>query len=700
MQLLCHCNCSYMKKYAIILFALHALAGRSQTIQDTSTTEAPSLPEVQIRVFDHARKLKDIPAAVAYVGKSALDRFSPSSIVPAVNTLPGVRMEERSPGSYRFNIRGSSLRSPFGVRNVKVYYNDLPVTDPGGQTFLNQFGYYSFQNITIIKGPGSSSYGAGTGGVLLTENLTEQEQQGALVSFTGGSFHTQNFYASVITGNSKMLSKVSFQRLESDGYRNHSASKRDVHSWTGLFRTGSNGLLKTSFVYGDLFYKTPGALTRAEYEVNPKASRPAAGAFPSAENAKASIRQKTFLAGVSYVQPLGLKWENKSSVYGMFTDLRNPTIRNYEKSSLPHVGGRTVFSFSPFAGRSSGGQLLLNVGGEWQEGFNTIHVYQNFSGAADSLQSIDEINNRQQFVFTQVSFENHDWSIMGGLSWNLSRLRFERFDPASSGRQSRKFDNELAPRLALLKKLHFGSTLVNAYTSISKGFSPPTTAELLPSGGAVNLDLDPEEGINYDLGVRTSIGKFYVDVNAFVFSLNNTIVQRRDAGGGDYFVNAGKTSQFGTETYLSYSLLSKKMESLAWVSHTWHHFEYKKFVQINNDHSGKRLPGVAPQSLAAGMDIKWNNHWKVALTYSFSDRVPLNDANTEYASSYHLLGIRLGYQIRWHKVWRVAAFGGAENLFDENYSLGNDINGFGGRYYNAAPGRNFYFSLLVEAGWK
>src|SRR5690606_2858021 len=110
------------------------------------------------------------------------------------------------------------------------------------------------------------------GGVLLTENLTEQEQQGALVSFTGGSFHTQNFYASVITGNSKMLSKVSFQRLESDGYRNHSASKRDVHSWTGLFRTGSNGLLKTSFVYGDLFYETPGALTRAEYEANPKAS--------------------------------------------------------------------------------------------------------------------------------------------------------------------------------------------------------------------------------------------------------------------------------------------------------------------------------------------------------------------------------------------------------------------------------------------
>ena len=84
-----------------------------------------------------------------------LERFSPTSLVSAVNTTPGVRMEERSPGSYRFNIRGSSLRSPFGVRNVKVYFNDIPITDPGGHTYLNQLGYYNFNSIEIIKGPGN-----------------------------------------------------------------------------------------------------------------------------------------------------------------------------------------------------------------------------------------------------------------------------------------------------------------------------------------------------------------------------------------------------------------------------------------------------------------------------------------------------------------------------------------------------------------
>ena len=72
-------------------------------------------------------------------------------------------MEERSPASYRMNIRGSTLRSPFGVRNVKVYLDDIPFTDAGGNTYLNQLSYYNFNSIEVLKGPGGSLYGAGTG---------------------------------------------------------------------------------------------------------------------------------------------------------------------------------------------------------------------------------------------------------------------------------------------------------------------------------------------------------------------------------------------------------------------------------------------------------------------------------------------------------------------------------------------------------
>lgn len=41
-------------------------------------------------------------------------------------------------------------------------------------------------------------------------------------------------------------------------------------------------------------------------------------------------------------------------------------------------------------------------------------------------------------------------------------------------------------------------------------------------------------------------------------------------------------------------------------------------------------------------------------------------------------------------------FGGIDNILNQKYSLGNDLNAMGGRYYNAAPTRNFYIGVKAE----
>src|ERR1700748_1511141 len=89
----------------------------------TDSSDTRPLQEVVVRAYEQNRKLVEVAAPVSLVGKAALNRFGNTSILPALNTIPGVRMEERSPGSYRLNIRGSSLRSPFGGRGVKIYYD-------------------------------------------------------------------------------------------------------------------------------------------------------------------------------------------------------------------------------------------------------------------------------------------------------------------------------------------------------------------------------------------------------------------------------------------------------------------------------------------------------------------------------------------------------------------------------------------------
>src|ERR1700691_5569686 len=144
-----------MKRTALIIaFALLSVLSFSQSAyRGTDSSDVKTLNEVVIKAYEQNRKLIDVAAPVAVTGQAQLNRYSNMSILPALNITPGVSMEERSPGSYRLNIRGSSLRSPFGVRDVKIYLDDIPLTDPSGNTYLNELSFYNFQSAEIIKGP-------------------------------------------------------------------------------------------------------------------------------------------------------------------------------------------------------------------------------------------------------------------------------------------------------------------------------------------------------------------------------------------------------------------------------------------------------------------------------------------------------------------------------------------------------------------
>src|SRR5205085_4010473 len=114
---------------------------------------------------------------------------------------------------------GSTLRSPFGVRNVKIYWNDLPLTDPGGNTYLNQLTFYNFYSVEIIKGPGSSLYGSGSGGAILIRGFPNKWQQGASASFVHGSYNLENLNLEFRPGNEHHQNLLEFSHQTSNGYR-------------------------------------------------------------------------------------------------------------------------------------------------------------------------------------------------------------------------------------------------------------------------------------------------------------------------------------------------------------------------------------------------------------------------------------------------------------------------------------------------
>ena len=108
------------------------------------------LEEVTVSAYFAEQPLLRLTASAGVVGPSALAHHSGVSLLPAINAVPGVRMEERSPGSYRLSLRGSLLRSPFGVRNVKVYLDEIPLTDAGGNTYFNSLDAGSVNSIEIL----------------------------------------------------------------------------------------------------------------------------------------------------------------------------------------------------------------------------------------------------------------------------------------------------------------------------------------------------------------------------------------------------------------------------------------------------------------------------------------------------------------------------------------------------------------------
>lgn len=686
-----------MKRLLLIfLFLPVSIQAQEATIDTFRTFSPQSLQEITVKAYGSYVPRQDAPATLGLINNASLSRQSDVSIVSAMNQIPGVRMEERSPGSLRLSMRGSALRAPFGVRNVKVYYNDIPITDPGGHTYLNQFGFYNLRHIEVLKGPGSSLYGAGTGGVLLIESMAGFPRgNGGAVHYTAGSDGLQQIAAQGFMRSNDKQVLVQYQQKDYNGYRQHSAAHHKIASLDAATQLSDYSSLSAHFLYSDLNYQTPGALTLEEYEANPRAARPATPFSVSAAEAGAAILQKNFLAGSTLNTFFSEALQNTTTVYGAYNQLLNPTIRNYARASEVHTGGRTTFTLNGEAGGVVFLRLLL--GGELQQNFTTVRTYGNTGGAPTDLQSDDELKVLSYFAFTQLSAAYRKWTFTAGLSLNRSKMSAMSFIQPPATEFERSFNNGLAPRLTLQ---HRFNNQLSVYAGYAKGFSPPTTSELAPSGGAFNPTLLPELGHNYELGLRahTLDEAWSAELTGFYFSLDNTIVVRRDAQGGEYFINAGHTRQPGLEAALQYRLpfSTRDYPVNIWGSYTLYHFRYQDFMQADDDYSGNQLPGVAPHTLAAGIDAdsRWGGYGR--LTFFYSDRIALNDANDAFAAAYSLLGLRLGYHKRFARHYYIDLFAGADNLLDQRYSLGNDINGFGGRYYNAAPGRNFYVGIGLE----
>ncbi|MBC6996844.1 TonB-dependent receptor [Neolewinella lacunae] len=621
-----------------------------------------------------------LAAPVSSLTEAELDRYDNSSLLSALNRLPGVRFEERATASYRIAIRGASLRSPFGVRNTQVYWNGIPYGDPGGDVPLNFLDAVNIDRAEVIRGPAGGFYGPGTAGTLLlrTSALDEHRPEATITAGSYGFFRAEvKAGRANATGGANQL-RLGYQRT--DGYREHSAMERFTVQASSTLRAPRPGQ-RTDLhaLYSKLDYELPGALTPEQFADDPRQAR------PGSVDKNASIHYHNLLLGLTDARQLG-RWSSELALYttGFYFD--HPFNVDYKREA--NLGG----GFRLALRRDLHQDLALTFGTEYRLQYRMGQNFSNPAGAPGELNFADEIFSRQGLRFGQLVYTPGAWDFHLGLSNTGLSYAVDRTFAASgpTGQTDFRARRPLALRLAAGRTI--GQHYV--YASRADGFSPPTLDEFRTNEGSLNLALDPELGTNYELGYRYATGRFSAEASAFYFALREAITSFTDDRGTQLFRNAGRTRQQGLELALSYHLLRQAQEGIdlrGAANYTFYDFTYREFQRGTTDFSGQRIPGAAPHTVNLEVITALKNGWFLDLFYNFTDAIPLDDANEVRASAYHFLRASLGY-----RTGRLTFFAAGANLLGEKMSFGDDLNPqFGRRYFQPAPGRNWQLGVRL-----
>lgn len=682
----------------VLLGGLSFLGLWSGNAQNQDSTAVDALNSVHIIAHTNRQPLQQLNTAAQILGQAQLSATYTSSLVPALNQVAGLRMEERSPGSYRIALRGNLIRSPFGVRNLQVYLGDFPLTDASGNTYINLIDPAALAQVQVLKGPNASLYGANSGGVIRLEpkgfNVQENKQQ---ISLGGGAYGLFREHFSLQRSYERYSFSIDQMYQQSDGYRDHTALNKKSIQTAHRYQYATNSELRFLLLYTDLHYETPGGLTREQLEEQRRMARPASSRFPSAEAQEAGIQNRSLLGGITHQIAINKHWQHQISLFGSYTDFENPFITNYEFRKEENIGLRTYLSYQNQI--ATAWHFEAQLGYEGQKGWYALQNFDNNQGEPQGLQAQDDLTNGRQnyFLRTQIGWKEK-LSIETSLGYHNFTLGYTTHFPSSARAQGEvNYDAIWMPRIA-------GRYTFNRQwsmrASVARGFSAPTLAEVRSSTNQINTDLKAEEGVNYELGFRFQHPKQWLvlDLSAYTYPIESGIVRQLNAAGNEYFVNAGELKQNGIELTGEFRLLpedsSRLLHSLQWhTALTYNHHEFERYIVKENNYSGNPVTSVPDWMLANSLNFAMGKPWSMVVKHRYTSRIPLNDANTVFSKAFHLVQLQLNWQQRFGYAMRFRLFAGVNNLLNERYSLGNDINAFGKRYFNPAPERNIYAGL-------
>lgn len=622
--------------------------------------------------------------------QSGLQQLSPAEFLSAV---PGVFFmnADNFAQDLRVSIRGVGARSAFGIRGVRIMVDDLPETTPDGQGQIDNLDPGHLERLEVIRGPASGLYGNASGGVLSFRTEEVAEKQFWQLGSRFGSFGYRQFQIKTGGRNGRWQYIAGATHVRLQGFREQSRMRNTIANLKIRYQLNErHHLLLVGNFAGSPLAEDAGALTTIQADTLPTQARDVNRRY----NAGESVYQGR--VGIISDQRLSTRSRLKIRLFHTFRDFENNLAFGTDgivafRRNFSGAGIGYLYSAKP--GRVAW-QLHTGIDLERQADLRTR--FSNLDGIRGDLsfEQLETYQNAGFFFLNDLQF-NKKWALTANARLDLIRVEAtDRFlqNGDDSGSLSRQ---NLSPVLGLR---YSASQAANIYVNISTAFDMPTLSELSanPDGsGGFNTGLLPQQTVGSELGIKGLIQqKLRYEAAFFYARSRNELIpfEIQNFPGRTFYQNSGRTARKGIELALTWRPGGGFQCS---ANYTLAAYRYISFTSGGNTFDNNRIPGLPEQTAAVELRYTHRNGPFALINTRYVGAMYADDANTNPVPDFWLLNLRGGWPVHWGKVLLEPSVG-LNNLADTRYFGNIRINAFGGRYYEPAPGLNWYAGLRLR----
>jgi iron complex outermembrane receptor protein len=239
--------------------------------------DAPAAPvahaDNELVVTGRAAPIFTRPSGQTVVSVSAeMIKDTPAFTVGDILKLaPGVSfIQGNGPRDVSISVRGSNERQTYGIRNVQVFEDGFPVTQPDGTARSDLTDPHAYGAVTVVEGPSSALYGDyATGGMINFQTRPGGDINGVETGFDVGSYGYANGYATVGGKGDRYEYSAFVSGVRGDNFTSNNRYDTITENILASYAVTPHDRVTFKFINNDLDTALPIRLSLNQYRQNP-----------------------------------------------------------------------------------------------------------------------------------------------------------------------------------------------------------------------------------------------------------------------------------------------------------------------------------------------------------------------------------------------------------------------------------------------